>query len=205
MIFSRFGVDFRPPNPPKNALKTCWNRSRTAKPEGQKNDTPLMVFASFSRSKRCRKAWKIKKKRFQDVYKNLSIFSTDFEAIFAGFSSHLGPKNLKIATEISCKIQAKKSLKNDTKNFDFGLQNGPGFCRFWLLKSTLGGTLGPSRRPNRKSRPKFAKSHQIYEKMIQKWSKKITRVMKKCFKNDFKSIPKCWKNIEQQAIESLEI
>ena len=83
-----------------------------------------MVFASFSRSKRCRKAWKIKKKRFQDVYKNLSIFSTDFEAIFAGFPSHLEPPNLKITTEISCKIQAKKSLKNDTKNLDLGLQHG---------------------------------------------------------------------------------
>ena len=142
---------------------------------------------------------------FQDAYKKVLICSTDFEAIFAGFSSHLGPPNLKITTEISCKIQAKKTFKNDTTNLDLGLPNGWFFCRFWLQKSTLGGTLGPSGRPNRKSRPKFAKSHQIYEKMIQKWSKKITRVMKKCFKNDFKSIPKCWKNIEQQAIESLEI
>ena len=150
MIFSRFGVDFRPPNPPKNGPKTCWNRSRTAKPEGQKNDTPLMVFASFSRSKRCRKAWKIKKKRFQDVYKNLSIFSTDFETIFARFSSHLGPKNLKIATEISCKIQAKKSLKNDTKNLDFGLQNGLLFLTFLATKIDPWRRLGPIRASKQK-------------------------------------------------------
>ena len=92
MIFSRSGVDFRSKNPPKNDPKTRWNRSRTAKPESLKNDTPPIVFAS-------------------DAYKKLFIILTGFGANFAGFSSHLEPQNLKIATEISCKIHTKNHLK----------------------------------------------------------------------------------------------
>ena len=128
---------------------------------------------------------------FQPISKR---FLLDFPPIW-------DPKISKSQPKSHAKSKQQKSLKNDTKNLDFGLQNGLLFWRFWLPKSTLGGALGPSGRPNRKSPPKLAKNHPSYEKMTLKWSKKITQVMKKCFKNDLKSIPKRWK--KHQATSNL--
>ena len=170
MVFAWFRIDFRPKNPPKNDQKTRWNRSRTANPENQKNDTPPIVFASFlvpRGPEKHEKSRKIGPKMHTKIY---GFFSSILKRFLVDFPPIWDPKSFKIATKTPCKIQAKNTPKNDAKNLDLGLQNGWGFWRFWLPKSTLGGALGPSGRPNRKSPPKLSKKSS------------------KLWKNDFKMI-----------------
>ena len=180
MTFSWFGVDFRPPDPPKNGQKTRWNRSRTANPENQKNDTPPIVFASFlvpRGPEKHEKSRKIGPKMHTKIY---WFFSSILKRFLVDFPPIWDPKSFKIATKTPCKIQAKKTPKNDAKNLDFGLQNGWFFWRFWLLKSTLGGALDPPGRPNWKIPPKLTKNHPRYRKNDSKW---IQKVFQKCCKN----------------------
>ena len=183
MICSWFGIDFPPPNPPKNGQKTRWNRSRTANPENQKNDTPPIVFASFlvpRGPEKHEKSRKIGPKMHTKIY---GFFSSILKRFLVDFPPIWDPKSFKIATKTPCKIQAKNTLKNYAKNLDFGLQNGWVFWRFWLPKSTLGGALGPPRRPNRKSPPKLAKNHPSYEKIISKMTIKASQNVRETSSN----------------------
>ena len=179
MTFSWFGVDFRPPDPPKNGQKTRWNRSRTANPENQKNDTPPIVFASFLVPRGPEKHEKSRKIGPKMHTKIDGFFSSILERFLVDFPPIWDPKSFKIATKTPCKIQAKKTPKNDAKNLDFGLQNGLLFWRFWLPKSTLGGALGSPGRPNWKPPQNWPKITQNIKKMIQNYIKKYPKMLKK--------------------------
>ena len=95
---------------------------------------------------------------FIDMIDRVLVMSVD-----PGFSGQKFDKNIDETIK-----QVIKSSKNENNNLNLGLQNGLGFLRFLLLKSTLGGALGPSGRPNRKSPPKLAKKHPSYVKMTLK-------------------------------------
>ena len=185
MTFSWFGVDFRPQNPPKNGQKTRWNRSRTANPENQKNDTPPIVFASFlvpRGPEKHEKSRKIGPKMHTKIY---GFFSSILKRFLVDFRPIWDPKILQNRDQNHMQNPSKKTSKNYAKNLDLGLQNGWVFWRFWLPKSTLGGALDPPGRPN--------------WKYVQNWSK-IIQNMKKWFKMNSKSIPKMFKNVKQKLI-----
>ena len=157
MIFSQFGVDFRPKNPPQNGPKTRWNRSRTAKPESQKNDTSPIVFASFlvrRGPEKHEKSRKIGPKMHTKIY---GFFSSILNRFLVDFPPIWDPKSFKIATKTPCKIQAKKTPKNYAKNLDFGLQNGLPFLTFLATKIDPWRRLGPIRASKQKITSKICK------------------------------------------------
>ena len=173
MTFSWFGVDFRPPDPPKNGKKKHVGIDLEPQIPKIKKMTPLPSFLLVFWFQEVPKSMKNQEKSVpRCIQKSMDFFHrfwSDFWWIFVPSGT---PKSFKIATKTTCKIQAKKTSKNYAKDRDLGLQNGLLFRRFWLLKSTLFGAVGPPGRPNWKSPPKLVKNHPKYEKMIQNEFKK---------------------------------
>ena len=95
---------------------------------------------------------------FQPILKR---FLLDFPPIW-------DPKISKSQPKSHAKSKQKNHLKLIPKISILASKMCEFFLLFWLPKSTLGGALGPSGRPNRKSPPKLAKSHPSYEKMTLK-------------------------------------
>ena len=114
-----------------------------------KNDTPPIVFASFSCSKRCRKAQKISKNQLRDAYKNLLIFLTDFEAIFARFSTH-DPKISKSQPKSHAKSKQKNHFKMTPKIAILASKTDCFFLTFLATKIDPWRRLGPIRAPKQK-------------------------------------------------------
>jgi len=76
------------------------------------------------------------------------FFSSILKRFLVDFRPIWDPKILENRDQNHMQNPSKKTSKNYVKNLDFGLQNGILFCRFWLLKSTLFGAVGPPGRPN---------------------------------------------------------
>ena len=186
MTFSWFGVDFRPPDPPKNGQKTRWNRSRTANPENQKNDTPPIVFASFlvpRGPEKHEKSRKIGPKMHTKIY---GFFSSILERFFEDFPPIWDPKSFKIATKTPCKIQAKKTQKKKCQKSRFWPPKWTSFLPFLATKIDPFWRRWPTRASKLKITSKIGQKSPKIWKNDSKWIQKVAQ--------------KCWKNVKQKLI-----
>ena len=186
MTFSWFGVDFRPPDPPKNGQKTRWNRSRTANPENQKNDTPPIVFASFLLPRgpeKHEKSRKIGPKMHTKIY---GFFSSILKRFLVDFRPIWDPKILQNRDQNHMQNPSKKTSKNYAKNLDFGLQNGIPFLPFLATKIDPFWRRWPTRASKLKITSKIGQKSPKIWKNDSKWIQKVAQ--------------KCWKNVKQKLI-----